>query len=350
MKRKIIISIVVIVLIVFAVIKLMGNKKAAEDKIYIHDSNAAVLVETNSPEQHLFENSFNYLGTFEAFRQNIISSDAQGKVLKITFEEGDHVSQGSLLAKIDDELLRLQYKNAEIALEGYQNDDKRFSTLNNENAIAGVQVEKNKLGLRSAEIQKQQLEKQLKNTNITAPFSGVVTKKLIDLGSFLGYGSAVAEITDISSLKLTINVPERDVLKFKKGQKVSVKIDIYNDKSYEGVVSNISVQADRAHNFKVQIKVQNNKNEIMSGMYGSALLENSKKIEALAVPRKALIGSSKNPQVYVVENGVAKLKSFSAGTSDGDYIEVISGLTANDKVVVKGQINIQENTKVKTTK
>jgi hypothetical protein len=88
----------------------------------------------------------------------------------------------------------------------------------------------------------------------------------------------------------------------------------------------------------------------MAGMYGSVFLSNSKSTTALAVPRKALVGSSKNPQVYVVRNGKAILTSFNAGTSDGDYIEVISGLSKSDKIVTKGQVNLQNNANVKTTK
>jgi RND family efflux transporter MFP subunit len=217
-----------------------------------------------------------------------------------------------------------------------------------ENAVSGVQLEKTKLGLKSAEIQKKQLQKQLKSTTIVAPFSGVITKKLIDLGSMIGPGTQLVEITDISSLKLTVSVPERDIMKFKLNQKVQVSADIYSGKVFEGTVSNLSVQADKAHNFKVQITVRNSNQEIMAGMYGSVSLANSKSVTSLAIPRKALVGSSKNPQVYVMRNGKAYLTSFNAGTSDGDFIEVISGIAKTDQVVVKGQVNLQDKSNVKT--
>jgi hypothetical protein len=86
----------------------------------------------------------------------------------------------------------------------------------------------------------------------------------------------------------------------------------------------------------------------MAGMYGSASLTNSESTTALSIPRKALIGSTKNPQVYVVRNGKSILTSFNAGTSDGEYIEVISGISKSDRIVVKGQVNLQNNSNVKT--
>ena len=266
----------------------------------------------------------------------------------MSIEEGDRVSQGTVIAKIDDEMLQLQLENAEVSIEGQKNDDNRYTNLAKDNAVAGVQVEKTKLGLRSAEIQKKQLQKQLRSTTIKAPFSGVITKKLVDLGSVIGPGTPLVEITDISSLKLTVNVPERDILKFKMNQSVSVKADIYGNRSFDGKVTNISVVADKSHNFKVQITLKNSKQELMAGMYGSVQLANSNSIKAFAIPRKALIGSSKNPQVYVVRDGKAILTNINAGTSDGEYIEVISGISKSDKIVVKGQVNLQDKANVKT--
>lgn len=347
-KRLIIIIVVAVGLVGLTAMKLMSNQAAVKKKIYIHDSEAAVLVEDAAPSIHTFESAFSYLGTFEPVRQNTIGSDASGKIIRLNVEEGDRVSQGQVIAKIDDEMLQLQLENAEVNIEGQKNDDIRYTNLAKDNAVPGVQVEKTKLGLKSAEIQKKQLQKQLRSTNITAPFSGVVTKKLVDIGSVIGGGSQIVEITDISSLKLTVSVPERDILKFKLNQDVSIKADIYGDRSFNGKVTNVSVQADKSHNFKVQITVKNAQQELMAGMYGSVSLVNSKSITALAIPRKALVGSSKNPQVYVIRNGKAVLTSFNAGTSDGEYIEVISGLSKTDKIVTKGQVNLQNNSNVKT--
>jgi RND family efflux transporter MFP subunit len=348
-KRIIIIGISAVALVGLTVMKLMSNKQEVEKKIYIHDMTASVLVQATVASIHTFESSFSFLGTFEAVRQNTIGSDANGKIIKLNVEEGDKVSQGQIIAKVDDEMLQLQLQNAEVSIEGQKNDDYRYSNLAKENAVPGVQVEKTKLGLRSAEIQKRQIQKQLKSTNITAPFSGVITKKMVDLGSVIGAGSPLVEITDISSLKLTVSVPERDILKFKLNQEVSVSADIYGKRMFDGKVTNVSVQADKSHNFKVQITVKNAQQELMAGMYGSVSLNNSKSITALSIPRKALVGSSKNPQVYIIKNGKSILTSFNAGTSDGEFIEVVDGLTKTDQIITKGQVNLQNNSNVKTT-
>lgn len=351
MNKRVIIGIVVgLVLVGLTVMKLLSNKEQVKEKIYVYDPNTAILVETSSPEMHTFDQALNFLGTFEPAHQTMVGSDGNGKIVKLMVEEGDFVTQGQVIAKIDDELLQLQLESVDVSLEGQRNDDKRYDNLSKDNAVAGVTVEKTKLGLRSTEIQKKQIQKQLRNTTIKAPFSGVITKKMVDLGSVVGVGTPVVEITDIGQLKLTVSVPERDVLKFKRGQSVSVTADVYGDKMYEGKVTNISVVADRSHNFKVQITVTNKNRELLAGMYGSVRLTNTQSVNRLAIPRKALIGSSKAPRVYVVRNGKAKLVSFTAGTSDGDYVEVISGISAKDQIVVKGQVNLQDNVNVTVQK
>ncbi|NDF60801.1 MAG: efflux RND transporter periplasmic adaptor subunit, partial [Crocinitomicaceae bacterium] len=231
-KRVITILGIAIVLIAISIIKLKSNKEKVANKLYIHDVTAPILVEVASPKQHTFEEGYHYLGTFEPFRQNTIGSDAAGKVIKIGFNEGDKLSKGQFLLKLDDEMLELQLENAQINLESQKNDDARNANLYKDNIITGVQYEKTKLALRAAEAQVKQMKRQLQNSSITSPFSGVVTKKMVDLGSFIGMGTPILELTDISSLKLNISVPERDVLKFKKGQAVTVFADVYQNKPF----------------------------------------------------------------------------------------------------------------------
>jgi len=351
MKRIISIAVVAVIVIALLVMKLLSNKKAAQEKIFIYDAKQSILVEAEHPISHTFERSMSFLGTFEANHQNNVASDASGKLIELMVKEGDLVAKGQVLAKLDNEMVQLQIETAKLNIAQLKIDNNRFSNLRKDQAISAVDAEKMELALKSAEVQLKQLQKQLKSTAILAPFSGVVTKKLVDLGSMVMPGSPIVELTDISSLKLTISVPERDVMKFKKGQQVIANADVYGTNEFKGSVSMIAVQADAAHNFKIQTTIQNSaKNRIMAGMYGSVSLANSTSVTALAVSRKALVGSSKNPQVYVLRNGKSMLISFTAGTSDGEYIEAVSGLTKNDMIVVKGQVNLENNSNVKLAK
>jgi RND family efflux transporter MFP subunit len=350
MKRIILISLAVLVLLVLTIGKLFSNASAAKKKIYIHDMNAKVLVQTANPQIHTFESAFSYLGTFEAMHQNNVAAEGSGKLVDLYVKEGDRVAKGQVLAKLDDELILLQIETAKLNIAQLKNDNARFTNLRKEQAVSSVDAEKIELALKTAEVQLKQLQKQLRSTQVLAPFSGVVTKKISDLGSMVMPGTPIVELTDISQLKLNISVPERDVFKLKKGQDVAVDIDAQGQR-VSGTIYSISVQADALHNFKVQVLVKNNTSApIFSGMYGTVILDNSQKLSALSVPRKALIGSTKKPQIYVVRNGKAYLTAFSPGTSDGNYIEVVSGLSKNDEIVVKGQVNLEDKMNIKRNK
>ncbi|MFM7668036.1 MAG: efflux RND transporter periplasmic adaptor subunit, partial [Bacteroidota bacterium] len=229
MKKVVIVSIIGIALIILTIVTLLGNKEKAAAKLYIHDVNASVLVETTKPQLHTFDSQFSYLGTFEPNKQAMVSSEGQGKVLSVEFEEGDVVKKGSVLAKLDDEMLRLQLQTVEVNLEGQRKDEQRYRILAEQNAAPDIQLEKVELAIKGLEIQKAQILKQIKGCTIISPFNGIITKKMIDLGSVIGAGTPVAEITDISVLKLAVNIPERDINKFKVGQKVNVTADITPD-------------------------------------------------------------------------------------------------------------------------
>ena len=347
MKKSLLAGIAIgLVLIGLVVMRLSANKKSVEEKIYIPDVDAPVLVEVEKPTWFTFQDEFSYLGTFDPFRQNLIGSEANGKVISIAVEEGDKVGQGSIIAQLDNELLQLQIDALQVNMEGQQKDDDRYTTLSNQNAAPAVQAEKAKLGIKAAQIQLKQLQKQVNATTIKAPFSGVITKKMIDLGSVIGAGSPVVEITDISKLKLTVSIPERDIQKFKLNQSIQISSEQLSG-TVTGKITNMAVQADKSHNFKVQITVNNPEMQLRAGMYGSATLHSDQKVTSLSVPRRALVGSLKNPQVYVIRDGKAKLVSFTTGLSEGEVLEVRSGLSANDQVVVRGQINLKDNKNVK---
>ena len=349
-KRVITVGIIIIVLISLTVFQLMKNKNKIAKEIYIHDTSTPILVEDGRAEVHTFDSQFSFLGTFEPNRSNLIGSEGQGKIISLNVQEGQLINQGAILLQLDNEMLQYQLENLDVSIESQTNDLDRLTILAKSEAVPAVQLEKAKLALKSSQIQRKQVLKQLSGNVLKAPFSGIVTKKLVDLGSVVGIGTPVFEITDISQLKLTVSVPERDIQNFVLNQQVSVDVDVLPGKSFSGKVSLIGIQADKMHNFKVQVLVANTNKELRSGMFATTRLVSSNSVTVLSVPRKALVGSTKNPAVYIIKDGKAALTYFTAGTSDGDFIEVINGLTKDDRIILKGQVNLTAGSPVKTLK
>jgi RND family efflux transporter MFP subunit len=346
--KKVIIALVIIIAVGLTAWKLAGNKKIAEEKVYRRDPNTQVLVKTAKVTLQALNQAQTWLGTFEPNREIKILSETNGKVVKVGISEGDRVSAGQVIAQVDSDILQYQLLAAEANYQETQADVRRYQNLTKGEAVAQIQLEKANLAAKSAESQLKILQKQLKNTTIIAPFSGTITAKTFDLGSVLGVGAPLAQLTDISAVKLVISVPEKDILKFKEGQSVNVTTDVFPDQQFAGRVSMISAKGDNAHNYPVQIMVSNSSaNMLRAGMYGSVVIGNSLKTNALLIPRNALIGTAKQPQVFVLENGKAVLKNIQIGFANADYYEVTEGLKEGEIVIISGQVNLENGTPVK---
>ena len=347
MKKTILITVIFLVagLIVW---KLLLNKKEVDDKTYIRDENAKVLVTTSKASyQNLFEEK-KYIGTIIANRENKIASETQGKVVYVGIKEGDYISKGHIIAKVDDIMLKLQLESAEVQLEGIMLDLKRYENLSKGDAIPAVQLEKTSIARKSAEVQIKTLKEQISRTTIVSPYSGVVTARLFDLGSVLGQGVPLLQLTDISILKLSVNVPENEITRFKEGSTMDILCDVYPGIKFDGKVTMVGERGDESHNFTVHITVQNQKTyPLKPGMFGSVNIGNTTNKSSLSVPITALVGTIKEPKIYKVENGKAILKSVVAGVSTNEYLEILSGLTEGDEVITVGQLNLYDGVPVK---
>lgn len=346
--KKTIWIIVIAILIGLTVWKLFLNKKEVNDRTYIRDENAKITVTTAKVTyQNLFEEK-KYVGTVIANRENKIASETQGKVIYVGVNEGDYISKGHVIARVDNTLLKLQLEAAEIQLEGIMLDLKRYENLTKGDAIPGVQLEKTNIARKSAEVQIKTLKEQISRTTIVSPFSGVVTMRFFDLGSVLGPGVPLLQLTDISVLKLNLNIPENEISRFSEGMKTDVFSDVYPGTGYEGEVTMVGARGDESHNFPVQITVRNLKTyPLKPGMFGTVKIGNTVNKTSLSIPVIALVGTIKEPKVYKEENGKVYLKDITVGISTNDYLEVLSGLSDGDEIVTVGQLNLYDGAPVK---
>jgi RND family efflux transporter MFP subunit len=252
-----------------------------------------------------------------------------------------------VLARLDNEAIQLQIEAAEVQLDGVMADVNRYTKLAQSEAVPGVNLEKALIQKRSLEVQLKTLRDQLSRTTLTAPFGGVVTQRFFDLGSVLAPGAPLVQLTDISGLKLTVAVAEKDVLLFRTGQSVQISVDAYPGIDFSGKVRMVGVQADAAHNFPVEVLVQNSqKHPLKAGMFGALSFQNSTKNNVLALPKAVLTGTAKEPRVFVVENGKTVLRLVAIGAANNDYYEILSGLQEGDTVVTSGQISLTDGTAV----
>ncbi|MBK7030957.1 MAG: efflux RND transporter periplasmic adaptor subunit [Bacteroidales bacterium] len=347
MKKIIIISIIVLVAVA-GIFKLYVNKKQIEANSAPRQSKVSVPVFIEEVKIIKADNSFQVNGSFEPAHETMIISQTQGKIVKLEFTNGDFVKEGQLLASCDLELLEAQRELAEANLNKAKKDLKKFQEMLQSKAATQTQVDELQLALYNAQASFVTVNKQIEYSKITAPFSGYITAKHVEKGSMIMPGSMIAEIMDISTMKFNAGVAEPDLVKIRLNQQVKIKADIYESFIYTGRIRNIGMKADGSRRFPVEIEVSNNTGKpIRSGMYGQAFFSSEGTHDAMVIPRTALVGSIKDPVVFIVENDKAVKRSIKAGSATETTIEVLEGLKAGEKVVISGQINLDDNTAVR---
>ncbi|MEJ2614961.1 MAG: efflux RND transporter periplasmic adaptor subunit, partial [Ignavibacteriaceae bacterium] len=204
-------------IVVGAIIALLLNNKA---KMEAKSENAKIeaypvnVVEvTKSKAQRDLE----LVGTITANNDVAIVSEAQGRVTKVYAEVGDYKSAGSPLIQLDDELKLAEFKTAEVNYQKTKKDYERYRALLASKAVTDAQLENAKLAYQSAEAQYIVAKQGYEDTKISTPISGFVTSRNVDIGNYVNKNMVVAEVVDISKLKVKLNVAEADVFKLNVG-------------------------------------------------------------------------------------------------------------------------------------
>ncbi len=352
MKKTIVYIGVALALIALVVFQLKSNKETTVKRVYHYDKEQAINVQAITLKFESVNNDISYTGTFEPNKETKVSAEIQGKINSVLVDLGSVVKKGQSLIQLDNSLLKLQLQTAEIQIEGLENDVKRYTILAKADAIQDVQLEKTTLALKSAKVQKATLIEQINKTNIVAPFSGIVTAKLTEEGAFAAPGIPLLQITDISQLKFTVNVPEQELSQFETNQQYALSADAYPQTVLSGRVTMTGSKANMGNSFPVQFSVNNTADlKIKSGMFGEVILgavgmKNAEEEQHIIVPASAIVGTNIHPQVYMVKNGKAKLQDVTISSRFKNKVLVSNGLTEGDVVITNGFINLFDGANV----
>ncbi|MBN2634672.1 MAG: efflux RND transporter periplasmic adaptor subunit [Prolixibacteraceae bacterium] len=341
MVKKLIYIVVALAVIVAAVIRLKANKENARERVYQYDTEKPISVQGIILKFENINNTYYYTGTFEPGTETKVSAEIQGKINKVLVDLGSHVKKGQPLIQLDNSLLKLQLQSVEVQIEGLESDVKRYKVLAEADAIQGIQLEKAELGLKSAKVQLATLLEQISKTEIKAPFDGIVTGKLTEVGAFAAPGMPLLQITDISHLKFTVNVPENELRKFSTGRASQITADVYPDVALSGKVILVGSKANMGNSYPVQLDVENTPDlKVKSGMFGKVEMKSGGDEKQIIIPASAIIGTTIQPQVYTIKKGKAILQDVTIRERFENKAVVSKGLNADDVLITSGFINL----------
>lgn len=345
--KKVLYVIIPLAIIAVMVVKLKSNKEITQNKIYEYDKEQAVNVQADTLHVENVNAKYSYSGTFEPNKETKISAELQGKINTLLVDVGSVVIKGQTLVLLDNSLLKLQVQTIDVQVEGLEADVKRFIILAKADAIQGVQLEKAELGLKSAKVQRAILLEQINKTTIKAPFQGVITAKLSEEGAFAAPGVPLLQITDITNLKFTVNVPENDLRQFKLNHSYTITADAYPEISFTGKVTMIGSKANMGSSFPIQFTLNNTSDlKIKSGMFGKVNLENASQEMGIIIPASAMVGTAIQPQVYLIKNGKSIMQNITISKNIQNKVVVSSGLKEGDVIVTNGFINLYDGANI----
>lgn len=326
----------------------MDNKKALNHNAELSlVTNTVIPVIVEKPQFAPINRSFSVNGRIEAGNEVMILSKTQGRVIQKYKRAGDVVNKGNVIIQLENSVIRESLRIAEADLLKAQKDVSRFQRLAASGAVTVRKVEDSELTLRNIENRIVELKDQLANATIIAPVSGILSEDYVEEGSLATIGGQIANIVCSNSLKMKINVTEKEVLQFKKGGTATITSDVYPGESFSGIVDMISPQGNQLHSYLVEIVLQGDFKKLKPGMYATAQFNPAgKETERITVNRKAIAGGMKNPHVWTVKDGKAYKIPVETGLYNNEYIEITKGLTLNDIVINSGQVNLSDGVEI----
>jgi membrane fusion protein (multidrug efflux system) len=353
--KKILIPVISVIAVV-ALISwvLTNNKQKNQAKTdFIAKGNGAIAVNIADAKKTVPDLDFNANGTFAPNQELMFSAENSGRVTKIFVQEGSKVSVGTVLARIDAEILNTDRETAEATYQNAAKDLARYESSFKTGGVTQQQLDQARLNAENAKLRLQQQQRKLNDANIRSSINGVVNQKLIEVGAYVSPGTQLFELVDISKLKLKVNINENQVANIKIGDKVNIISTVFPEEKFSGKISFIAAKADGSLNFPIEIDVTNNsKTSLKAGMYGTAIFDFPSQNATILVPRTSFVGSVSSNQIFVYDQteNVAKLRDVITGRILGDQVEILKGLNEGETVITSGQINLIDGTPVSVIK
>ncbi len=330
-----------------------SSKNKKEENTENTSTAIVVTVATPSSDE---PQDLNVSGQIEAAQSANISTRVMGYITKLNVKVGDHVSKGQLLATIsnDDILAKRAQANAmineaEAALKNAQKDLDRFTNLYKQQSASAKELDNVTLQYNSAksrvEAAKQmhnEVNAMLSYTNLTAPFSGIVTQKLVDAGSMANPGMPILTIEQSGTYQVSASVAENSINQIHQGAEVTINIKAI-DKTFKGTVSQINQSSQfTGGQYIIKINIPDNqKNGLYAGMYANVFIPIKKSAtiktnaDAVLVPISSIEYKDQLTGLFTIgSNNVALLRWVRLGKTYGDKVEVLSGLEKDEQFIV----------------
>lgn len=313
-------------------------------------------------------------GSVKANNEVQVLAKSPGRVTNVRVDVGSVVKAGEVLATVEAVDMALRVKQADAQVQAAragleqakvqqaaaQRSFDRAKNLHDKGSLSQSDFEQAENGLKLssvgvlgaeaqvslAEANLAIVQKGFEDTRITSPIAGVVTKKMVNVGTFANTNGPAFAVQDQTSLKLEGTVPAAFVAQLETGMKVEVLVDELPGRSFEGAVSRIAPTLEQeTRRGAIEVSLAPAK-DLLPYMFGRALIAFGNTADVVVVPTSAVLSVAGSPGVYVVRNDKAALVRPRLGAKHDNDVVVEEGLVVGDRVVVSGDAGLKDGAAV----
>nr|MCC4881573.1 efflux RND transporter periplasmic adaptor subunit [Vibrio splendidus] len=321
----------------------------------------AISVTTEKVNQDTWDESLKVIGNIHSNQSIDVTSQMSGQVKEILFTSGQQVNKGDVLVKLDDALLKSNYKSQLSKVELVRVELMRNKLLLRNNSVSKNSVDKLQAQFNAEGAKLEYIATQIDYMKVKAPFSGSVGIRNIDVGDFINSSTAIVELEDKSKQYVDFSIPELYLHDVKVGQDLQFYSEATNDEVFHGTISAIEPSSDsNTHNIELRA-MANQAVPLEAGMYVDATLITSESDTIVAVPSVAISYTLYGNTVFVLDTSTKKASEHSSndaspfyeykvvqrtvevGPKQGGYVGVVSGLKEGDVVVTSNQHQLKNS-------
>jgi len=273
-----------------------------------------------------------------------LSFETSGKVTEINFNEGTFVKKGELLAKVNDRPLQAQLKKLNSQLKLAEDRVFRQNALLIRDAVSKEAYEQVKTDLASLNADIDLIKANIQQTEIRAPFDGIIGLRQVSVGAYASATTVVAKLTKVSPLKVEFSIPERYSQEIDKGTRLTFFIESSTNavSEYDATVyAKESVVDQKTRTLAVRALYPNPGNKLVPGRYISIRLKKAEIQDAIAVPTQAIVPEMGKDKIYVYRSGKAIPVEVTSGLRTESYLQILDGINAGDTIITTGTLQLR---------
>jgi membrane fusion protein (multidrug efflux system) len=357
MKRKILTAVAVVLAVVLG---LTGIKVWQIRTLIAAGSSFAPPPETISAavtHEEEWQDTLTAIGSINAVQGVTVSPEIAGKVSEIAFESGAVVAKGDLLVRLDTSLEEAQLRAIEAQVELARLNSERTRQLRTNNTVSQAELDATEATLKQEQGNADTIHATIEKKTIRAPFAGQLGIRLVNLGELLEAGKPIVSLQALLPVFADFSLPQQELARLKTGLAVRVTSDTYPNQHFDGTLTAINPDLDATtRSVRLQATFANAEQLLRPGMFVRVEVIFPEEQTVLAVPATAILSAPYGDSVYVIESHPAKnggkpeavvsQKFVRTGRSRGDFISILSGLKAGDRVVSAGVFKLRNGMSV----